>query len=315
MIITTPTFFLVQGQVQSSYQQNLVDLSERAKQEVEALIDWIYFNEELVQEIQDNELLADLEGNVTLFNQGVSYVNSVKTAVELEDYETAVEDAIEALNIFREVTKSIHTILKEVGVSREDIIDMQALLEAILRAQQKIDYLRELISEEDIETTELLDNAETYLDNANEALINENINEAKTNLREANQIISQVHVILKDQAEDSNGWRIFDYCERVRERTRERFRHGSEQGINIDDFLGLLGYQNENQFMETLEGLIQEAKNNSGYFKEALQYLEAIGEMVQQMEGELTQHINQHQNRYGSGGNYGDSGGQNSGGS
>ena len=314
MIVTTPTLFLVQGQVQPSYQQNLVDLSERAKQEVEAIINWIYSSEDLIQQIENNELLTDLEENVVLFNQGESYVTSAKNAVELENYEVAVEDAIEALRIFREVFKSVNCILKEVGISREDIVDMQALLEAILRAQQKIEDLRILLSEEDTETTELLDEAKTYLDVAKEALVEDNINGAKSNLREANQIISQVHAILKDQAESSNGWRIFDYCERVRERTRERFRHGSEQGIDIDEFLGSLGYQNENQFMEILDALIQEAKNNSEQFKEALEDLEAIGNMLQQMDGALTQQINQQQNRYGSGGDGGgNSGGQNGG--
>ncbi|MCJ7712848.1 hypothetical protein MUO66_00090, partial [Candidatus Bathyarchaeota archaeon] len=83
MIVTTPTLFLVQGQVQPSYQQNLVDLSERAKQEVEAIINWIYSSEDLIQQIENNELLTDLEENVVLFNQGESYVTSAKNAVEL----------------------------------------------------------------------------------------------------------------------------------------------------------------------------------------------------------------------------------------
>ena len=316
MTIAAPLLFIAQGQIQSSPQQNLVVLSERAQQEVEALIDWIYSNEELIQKIEDNELLTDLEEKVVLFNQGTSYATSSKTAYELEDYETAVEDALEALRIFREVIKSIHNILSEVGVNTEDIIDMQTLLEEILRAQEKIDRLRELVSEEDTETIALIDNAEIYLDNAKEDLFNEKINEAKINLREANQIISQIVAIIKDQAENFNDWRIFSYCERIRERTRERFRYGRQQGINIDELLESLGYQSENQFMETLEGLIQEANNNSEQLNKAIEDLETIREMIQQMEETMTQSINQHQNRYGSGGNgAGYSSGQNSGGS
>jgi hypothetical protein len=78
--------------------------------------------------------------------------------------------------------------------------------------------------------------------------------------------------------------------------------------------LETLGYQNENQFMEMLEGLIQNAKNNSENFKDSLDVLEAIGNMIRQMDGELTQEINRHQNRHGSGGNGGGSSGGQSGG-
>ena len=138
-----------------------------------------------------------------------------------------------------------------------------------------------------------------------EKLFEDNLSEATYYLRQANQLISQVHSILKEEAGSSNEWRIFDYCERTRERTRERFRHGSEQGVSIDAFLESLGYQNENQFMETLEGLIQNAKNNSENFKDSLEVCEAIGNMIRQMDGELTQEINRHQNRYGSGSNGG----------
>ena len=65
-----------------------------------------------------------------------------------------------------------------------------------------------------------------------------------------------------------------------KKKIRERFRHGSEQGLNVDAFLESLGYQNENQFMETFEGLIQNAKNNSENFKDSLDVLEAIGNMI-----------------------------------
>ena len=188
------------------------------------------------------------------------------------------------------------------------------MLEAILRAQQRIEDLRVLLSEEDVETAELLTGATAFLDTAKELLLEDNIEAAKVNLRDANQIISQVHIILKDQAEDSNGWRITAYCDRVREITRERFRYGRDEEIDIDSFLESLGYQNENQFMKTLGSLIQKAKNNSENFKESLEDLDVIGNMLQQMDGALTEQINQHQNRYGSGGNgAGNSAGQNGG--
>ena len=117
MIVATPSMFLVRGQNQYSHQQNLVELSENAQQEVEAIINWIYSSESLIQQIEDNELLTDLDDNMVQFELGESFVASAKTKVGLEDYEGAVEDAIEALRVFREVFKSVNNILNEVGVN------------------------------------------------------------------------------------------------------------------------------------------------------------------------------------------------------
>jgi hypothetical protein len=307
MIVATPTMFLVQGQVQPEYQQDLVAIAERAQQKVESLFEWVE-----AQQIDDVEFQADMVTYEALFVEGKTLLNDAQVAIEAEDFESAVVNAIEALRIFRDVLRSVYASLEEAGVDTEELVDKQGFLEAIVRARARIAYLRVLF-EDNSEVEALLDEAEGNLEIAEE-LFETDLSEATYYLRQANQLISQVYSLLKQEAGLSNEWRIFDYCERTRERTRERFRHGSEQGINIDAFLESLGYQNENQFMETLEGLIQNVKNNSENFKESLEVLEAIGNMIRQMDGELTQEINQHQNRYGSGGNgAGSSGGQNGG--
>jgi hypothetical protein len=307
MIVATPTMFLVQGQVQPEYQQDLVAIAERAQQKVESLFEWVE-----AQQIEDVEFQADMVTYEALFVEGKTLLNDAQVAIEAEDFESAVVNAIEALRIFRDVLRSVYASLEEAGVDTEELVDKQGFLEAIVRARARIAYLRVLF-EDNSEVEALLDEAEGNLEIAEE-LFETDLSEATYYLRQANQLISQVYSLLKQEAGLSNEWRIFDYCERTRERTRERFRHGSEQGINIDAFLESLGYQNENQFMETLEGLIQNVKNNSENFKESLEVLEAIGNMIRQMDGELTQEINQHQNRYGSGGNgAGSSGGQNGG--
>jgi len=267
MIVATPTMFLAQGQVNPSHQQDLIEIADNAQQKVEALFEWIES-----QEIEDIELQADIASYEVLFEEGKTLLQETKDAVEEEDYERAVEDALDALRIFRNVLKAVNTSLEEAGIDTGELGDNQGFLEAIVRARYEDD-----------------------------------LSDATYYLRQANQLISQVHSLLKEEAGLSNEWRIFDYCERTRQRTRERFRHGSDQGINIDAFLESLGYQHENQFMETLEALIQNAKNNSENFKDSLDVLEAIGNMIRQMDGELTQEINRHQNRHGSGSNYGGS--------
>ncbi|NHJ32894.1 MAG: hypothetical protein FK732_08530 [Asgard group archaeon] len=300
MIVAAPTMLLAQGQVQPSHQQDLMDIAERAQQKVESLFEWVE-----AQQIDDVEFQADMVTYEALFAEGEALLDEAQDAFEAEDFEGAVENAIEALRIFRDVLRSVYSSLEEAGVDTEEVVDMQGFLEAIVRARARIAYLR-VIFEDNSEVETLLDEAEEDLENAEE-IYEDDLSEATYYLRQANQLISEVHSILKEEAGLSNEWRISDYCERTRERTRERFRHGSDQGVNLDTFLESLGYQNENQFMETLEGLIQNAKNNSENFHESLEVLEAIGNMIRQMDGELTQEISRHQNRYGSAGNGGSS--------
>lgn len=307
MIVATPTMFLVQGQVQPSYQHDIVEIAEKAQQKVESLFEWIES-----QQIDDLELQVEIAAYEALFEEGKTLLQDAKIAIEAEDFETAFNDIIEALRTFREVLKSVNILLEEEDYNPYGLANHQGFLEAIIRGRARIAYLR-VIFEENSEVEAMLDEAEEYLTTA-EQLYEDDLPEATYYLRQANQLISEVHLLLKEQAGLSNEWRIFDYCQRTRERTRNRFRHGSNQGVNIDAFLESLGFQNENQFMETLEGLIQDAQSNSENFKGSLEILEAIGNMIRQMEEELTQEINRHQNHHGSGGNgAGNSSGQNGG--
>jgi len=307
MIVATPTMFLVQGQVQPTHQQDFMDMAVKAQRKVESLFDWVG-----AQQIEDVELQADMVEYEVSFEEGKALLADAQVAFEAEDFESAVENAIDALRIFRDVLRSVYASLEDAGIDANEVVDAQGFLEAIGRARARIAYLRVLF-EDNSEVEALLDKAETDLDLAEE-VFEDDLSEATYYLREAHQQISEVYSLLKEEAVLSNEWRLFDYCERIRERTRERFRGGRDQGVNVDAFLESLGYQSENQFMEALEGLIQNAKNNSEIFGESLEVLEAIGNMVREMDGELTQEINRHQNRYGSGSSgAGNSSGQNGG--
>lgn len=109
---------------------------------------------------------------------------------------------------------------------------------------------------------QLLDDAEALLDVnvASTLLFEGDVTEVISKLQEAKELISQVYGYLKAQAEESKTWRIYSYCERVRERIMERFRQCDDMGINCTNVLLSLGYQSESQFMETLENLIQQHK-------------------------------------------------------
>ncbi|TRO52713.1 hypothetical protein E2P61_03125 [Candidatus Bathyarchaeota archaeon] len=295
-----------QGQVQATSAEQIVDVADSADQKIRNLIDLIYSNETALEAIEDAGLLHALESSVKLYDEGVENLTAAQQAIELENYEGAVDYATKALSIFREVFSSIHIILEEAGLHKCELVDNQGLLEAMIRQLQRIDRLREILPEDTPdEIVQLLQDAETLLDvKAAEALLLEGkVAEVKDTLQEANELISQVYDYLKEQAEGLNAWRIYGYCERVRERIRERFRNGHESEIDFTDVLEALGYQSEDQFMETLENMIQTAEGKITDFDNALQDLDAIGQMVQEMDQALKQKMNQYQNGPGSGGN------------
>ncbi len=309
-LAAAPTVFYAQAQVQSSQAQQLIILADRAEQQIETLIDNVCANETAIQTITDFNLLDELEANVSLYDQGVADLTDAHTALEADDYQTAITSATEAFQTFREVFRSVYIILRTAGLEVGQLIDSQGLLEAITRMQERIDGLRTILPSDATSALALLDQAESYLnlDEARQLLQNGEFNEVISNLNQAKQLISQVYVYLKAQAEESNTWRINEYCLGIQERARERFRYGQSQGINLDTVLQPLGYQNETQFMQALENMTQAAQDSTNNLQNAIQDLEAANQMFQQMNQTLGQEIMRRQG--GSGGKgYGGSGG------
>jgi hypothetical protein len=310
IMTAAPTAILYgKAQVQEAPAEELVEVADKAEQQVKNLIDLVYANETALQKIDAVGLLDELEGNVTLYGEGVSNLTAAYDSLETSDYDASVDYATEALGVFREVYSSIHVILEAAGLQKGHLVDNQGLLDAVARELQRIDQLRDILPEDAPDNIkQLLDDAEALLDaDAARALLLEgNDAEVRATLQEAKQLISQVYQYLKEQAEESSTWRVQGYCERVQERIRERFRAGNQSGINFTPVLESLGYQSENQFMETLQNMIQTAQGSTGNFQNALQDLEAIGNMVQQMDQALNQEMQRHQGGNGSAG--GDSG-------
>ena len=319
VIITAAPFSVIfygQGQVQATPAEELVEVADKAEKQVQNLIDLVYANETTLEEIEEVGLLGEFENNVTLYYEGFGNLTVAHEALELADYEGAVDYATQALSVFREVFNSIYMILEDAGLHEGQLIDNQGLLEAMTRQMQRIDRLRELLPEDaPDEIKQLLDDAEALLDieAARTLLLEDKETEVIDTLQEAKELISQVYDYLKEQAKELNAWRIEGYCERVRERIRERFREGNQSGIDFTDVLESLGYYSESQFMENLENMIQIALGKTDDFKNALQDLDAIGQMVQEMDQALTQKMNQYMSGSGSDSGGGSSGGDGSG--
>ena len=305
MIMAAPVSAIF-GQVQSTSAEQLVEVTNRAEQQVNNLINLVYANETALDAIRNIGLLNELESNITLYNEGAGNLNAAFEELELKDYDGAVSYATEALSIFREVFSSIHLILEDAGLQKGQLVDNQGILEAIIRQLQRIDHLREILTEDaPDEIKQLLDNAEALLDidTARSLLLEGKATEVRDTLQEANELISKVYDYLKEQAEGLNAERIIGYCEKVQERIRERFRNMNLAGIDFVDVLEDLDYQSENQFMTTLENMIQTAEGKGRNLQNALQDLNAIGQMVQEMDQALTQKMSQYQNGSNSGSN------------
>ena len=310
IVLVTPAsaIFTGQGQVSSSSQaEELVRLAEKAEQQVKNLIDTVYANETALEKITDAELFNELEENVTFYNQGATTLTKAQDALELLDYEGAIGNATEALRIFREVFRSIHIILQDSGIQPGNIIDAYGILEAYSRALERIKQLRELLPQDATEFSALLDQAEALLDlDAARALLLEGkVTEVTSNLAQANQLISEVYQYLKQQAEASNHFRVNGYLqemEQARETIRQRFRHAGDQGVNVSAVLGSFGYRNETEFMQALENMTQTAQGKIGDIDSVIQDLEALGQLIRQMNQTLTQEINRYQEQHGNGG-------------
>jgi hypothetical protein len=302
MVATVPAMVFVQGQIQATPPEQLVELAERAAQHVQNLIDMVNADEEALTQIETVGLTEQFEANVTLYEtEGLDNLAAAQEALTNSEDEVAEDSAIEALRVFREVYSSIHVILEAADLQKGHLIENQGMLEAITRELQRIDRLGDILPDDTPqEIFELLDDAEESLNEAKTLLIDGDEAAAKSAFLDAKESISQVYQYLKAQAEESNTWRLSNYCEGAQERIRERFRYGRDQGIDFTSVLQSYGYQSESQFMETLQNMIQTVQEEQN-FGDAVQNCEEISQMVQQMEQALNQEINRHQGQYGPG--------------
>jgi hypothetical protein len=308
LLATAPLMIYAQGQLQVSPEENFVKLVERAADQIQNLIDLVDANETAKQQIENVGLLDEWGANVTLYEEdGLVKLADAQQALADSEYETAVDAAVEALRIFREVYSSLHVILEAADLRKGHLIENQGLLEAITRELKRIDRLKEILpAETPQEIWDLLAEAEGSLNEARGLLLDGYPAEAKSAFLDAKASISEVYQYLKAQAEESNTWRLRNYCEMLQERIRERFRYGREEGIDFSDVLQSYGYQSESQFMEALQNRTQTSQSEQN-FDNAIQECEQADQMVQQMEQALNQEIirQQGQNGPGSGGNGG----------
>jgi len=310
--------------------ERMVEIAEEAQEKVLNLVDIVESNATVMELIIDAELDGQFYDNVSLCVEagttvggeittengtGWTYLDAANKALLAGEYEDAIDNAREALTVFREVLRSIYAILWEAGVETEQLLAPQVISDAIERSLERIEELRNLLSEE-AEVISKLDEAEDLLNEAKDLLLLDEVEDAKDKLKEANDLISQVCQYLKEVAEELNPYRVRGYLDeayRYRERFRERFGHAWDEEFDVNGFLQTCGYQNEEEFMARFQEMIENAQGTEN-IEDVIQDLDEIGRMIREMDAALTQEMDRHRARYGqeeagSGSGYGQNGG------
>ena len=243
--------------------------------------------------VADGTSLNKTEITVDGDGEAWSLLDAANVSLFAGEYEDAIEGARDALEIFRDVLRSINDMLIDAGIETGEILDAQLLQEAIDRSQDRITQLQDLLADEELLGN--LTDAETLLGEAQTALDAGELEDAKDALIEANSIISYVCQELRTIAQELNPGRITSYLAHARqykEQFQERFGHAWDEDINVDALAQMLGYANEQDFMDELQEIINSAENknmNKEAIREVIQNLKELGQMIKNMDNALKQ--------------------------
>ena len=159
--------------------ERMVDIAGEARYTVMDLVALVEADPTAMELITGAELDGQFYGNISLCvedgapvgeekatddGEGWTYLNAAEKALLAGKYEDAIDNAREALAIFRDVLRSINVILYEADVEIGQLLDPQILQEAIERSRTRITELRALLADPELRTK--LDDAEKWRNNA-----------------------------------------------------------------------------------------------------------------------------------------------------
>ncbi len=292
MIVTVSASFFAQAQNQNST-QNLLSLTQQTKNQLDDLINQIYSNETTLQKAENYGLLNSLEGNVSLYVQGVENLTFAESQFAAGNYNGAQVSLIQALNTFKTVNKSVNHILSICYPQPSDQVDAQGLLEANIRARERINLLRSVVQENATGALSLLDQAANCfnVNSLSQLTTREEITQTVANMEQGNALLSQVYQYLKTQGEASDSWRLNNYCNNLIATVQERFQYGRTQGVDINSFLQSMGFKNESAYIANLQQRIQEITNQPGDIGNKLASLNTLSSLIQNTDQSLNQEI------------------------
>ena len=324
IVMAAPASAYITSQNIETKADRMVEIAANAQEAVMEIVAQVEANTTAYQMLLDADLDEQFYGNVslcveagTLVNgkaatdngEGWNYLDAANTWLLAEYYEDAIDNAREALAIFRDVLRSINDILFDAGIETDDILDAYVLQEAIDRSRDRIDQLQALIDDEH-ELQGNLTDADDYLDEAQTALDAGELEDAKDALKEANSIISYVCTELREIARELNPGRIQSYlvhAHQYRERFRQMFGQASDEAIDVDAVAKALGYADEEAFMAQLQEMIQNAQDAND-INEAIKALKDFSKMAKKMDNAITDEFGRNRGGNGQGNGNGSAG-------
>jgi len=279
-LIPTSLSFALNEEKEEKKIEKFIELAERARDKTETLINITYANTTAMQNITDAGLYDEFMANVTLFDKAAQNVTNAQERLDAGDLEGAIANVTYALEVFRDVFKAIHIILRDSGLAKGELIDAQGLIQAMNRALERIDRLREIGDLPD-EVEWLLGNATLYLNitAAIEWLQLGLVSETAHNLTDANKLIAEAHKALKKTAAEMNTNRIRAHI-RVMINFRERLNRQLDKIENKTQVEAYLGWAAGN--ITDAEGFL-----SSGDYSKAIDSLEKAKENLDLAELQL----------------------------
>jgi tetratricopeptide (TPR) repeat protein len=241
----------------------VINVASKAGERVKELNKTIQANEEIMEAIGTVSLLEDFYSNVSLIEVGLDHLDEANNAFNEGNYSGAISEAMEAIEIFKDVWVNIHRILCAAGVTEAEAevkpeVQAQGLLVAINRTLERIERIEKLM--EDVEA--LMIDARSLLNMAEvEALLAEgNVSEVAHRLAEANKLIAQAHMMLRAKAKAKMPERM----ERFRERVMERLEAmaGKLNETDLEEIMEEMSFRNMGEFMQALNNLMKEAREH-----------------------------------------------------
>ena len=316
VVMAAPASAFIMSQDTETKAERMVDIAYGAQETIMGIVTRVENNATAYDLLLASDLDELFYGNVSLCVADQTVINGTAVNADGEgwallvaadaslsagEYEDSIEGARDALEIFRDVLRSINGILVDAGIESSQILDSQLLQEAIDRSRDRIEQLQDLLADEVLLGN--LTDVQDFLDQAQTALDSGELEDAKDALMEANSIISYVCQQLRIIAQGLNPGRItsyFAHARQYKEKFQERFGNAWNEDIDVNALLQRLGYEDEEDFMQQLQQMLDNAQGKQD-IKDVIKDLKDLGQMIKKMDSALTQEFGNHGNGNGQG--------------
>ncbi len=272
----------------------IIKVANRVAQRMEGFIKRIQNDGVILEKLENADLIDDLEGNISAFEDARSLIDDASKRLSANDYSGAISLVKEALMRMRNVCMTIHRIIMKIQDVREEE-RAGGLIVAMKRSLIRLQKIKSLIGEEDLQ---LVEKAERYLNitEAKRLLVEGNVSEVSRRLVEANKIIKQLYAHLREKASSKIRQRVNRYLHiigRFRENIIDRIGIARAAGVNVTEILQIFGVKNVTELREKIAERIREAKKK-GDIKELLSAARKIGKGLWKIDRAITIQMMKH---------------------